>query len=37
MIREFRRELACFLEAGEKDEVYNINIQLVPVTKLKGD
>jgi uncharacterized protein (TIGR02147 family) len=33
MIKKFRRELSTFLESGDcKDEVYNINIQLVPLT-----
>lgn len=32
-IRNFRRELSHFLESGKKEEVYNLNIQLVPVTK----
>jgi len=33
MIRDFRRKLAHFLEQGERTEVYNLNIQVVPVTK----
>ena len=33
-IKNFRRELASFLEGGEKDSVYDLNIQLVPVTKI---
>lgn len=38
MIKKFRRELCAFLESGDsKDEVYNINLQLVPVTVLKKD
>lgn len=32
-IKAFRRELSEFLEAGRADEVYNLNIQLVPLTK----
>lgn len=32
-IKQFRREMCDFLESGDKNEVYNINIQLVPVTK----
>lgn len=33
-IKKFRRELCRFLEGGEKkDEVFNLNVQLVPVTK----
>lgn len=35
LIREFRKKLAAFLEEGKADEVYNLNIQLVPVTVLK--
>lgn len=35
MIKKFRRELCAFLESGDgKHEVYNINVQLVPVSKL---
>jgi uncharacterized protein (TIGR02147 family) len=34
LIRDFRRKLMRFLEQGEKSEVYNLNIQLVPVTKV---
>ncbi|MBI3542017.1 MAG: TIGR02147 family protein [Deltaproteobacteria bacterium] len=33
MIRRFRRKLCAFLESGAKKEVYNLNVQLVPVTK----
>lgn len=36
LIREFRKKLAAFLEEGKADEVYNLNVQLVPVTVLKG-
>lgn len=32
MIRDFRRRLATILEADECTEVYNLNVQLVPVT-----
>lgn len=35
MIREFRRKMATLLESGNKTEVYNFNLQLVPVTKLQ--
>lgn len=36
LIREFRRRLATALEDGaEHTEVYNLNIQLVPVTKIR--
>lgn len=35
-IRDFRRRLMRLLEAGVADEVYNLNIQLVPVTKKVG-
>ncbi len=33
IIRDFRRSLMRLLEAGESDEVYNLNIQLIPVSK----
>lgn len=33
MIRDFRRKLAHFLEQGDRAEVYNLNIQVVPITK----
>lgn len=33
MIRDFRRRMANLFESGPKKEVYNLNIQLVPVTK----
>ncbi|WP_408096740.1 TIGR02147 family protein [Peredibacter sp. HCB2-198] len=33
LAREFRRKAALLLEEGERTEVYNINIQIVPVTK----
>ena len=33
LIRDFRRRMATLLEAGQKNEVYNLNIQLVPVTE----
>lgn len=33
MIKDFRRRLAAVMEDCDKDEVYNLNIQLVPVTK----
>lgn len=36
LIKSFRRKLAEVLESGNKTEVYNLNIQLVPVTKI-GD
>jgi uncharacterized protein (TIGR02147 family) len=36
IIKKFRRELSDFLESGSKTtEVYNLNIQLVPVTKVQ--
>ena len=31
-IAHFRREMAGLLEIGTKTEVYNLNIQLVPVS-----
>lgn len=37
IIAKFRRDLSRFLETGsKKQEVYNLNIQLVPVTKLNS-
>ncbi len=33
LIRKFRRDLSGLLESGVRSEVYNLNIQLVPVTK----
>lgn len=33
LIRDFRYRLAALLETGKKKEVYNLNVQLVPVTK----
>ncbi|WP_413289885.1 DUF4423 domain-containing protein [Bdellovibrio sp. HCB337] len=33
IIRDFRRRMANLFESGPKNEVYNLNIQLVPVTK----
>lgn len=32
-IREFRKDMARFLEHGEANEVYNLNIQLIPLTE----
>ncbi|MCB0404641.1 MAG: TIGR02147 family protein [Bdellovibrionales bacterium] len=32
-IRQFRRQLSQFLETGNKTEVYNLSIQLVPLSK----
>lgn len=34
LIKDFRRRLAAVLEDGEKTEVYNLNIQLVPLTSV---
>lgn len=36
MIRKFRRNLCLLMESGPKDEVYNLNIQLYPVTSLRA-
>lgn len=33
LIQEFRRSLCEFLESGEKNEVYRLNIQLFPIKK----
>lgn len=34
MIKEFRRNLSRFLESGKKNAVYNINIQLHPISEI---
>ncbi len=36
MIRRFRRKLSNFMESGKKNEVYNLTIQLIPLTKKRG-
>jgi uncharacterized protein (TIGR02147 family) len=36
LIKKFRRQLSAQLEAGAKNEVYNLNIQLIPLTKRRG-
>ncbi len=33
LIRRFRREMAQFLEQGERKEVYKLNVQLFPLSK----
>lgn len=33
LIRKFRFDLAALLETGKRTEVYNLNVQLIPVTK----
>ncbi len=33
MIRQFRRRLCAILESGQRTEVFNLNIQLLPVSK----
>ena len=33
LARDFRRKIATILEEGEKTEVYNISLQIVPVTR----
>lgn len=36
MIKKFRRQLCAYLEGGDtKEQVYNINVQLVPVSNLE--
>lgn len=35
IIKNFRREMCAFLESGKKEEVYNLNIQLIPITNLQ--
>ncbi|MCO4793906.1 MAG: TIGR02147 family protein [Bacteriovoracaceae bacterium] len=37
LIKEFRRGLSQFMEEGDSDEVYNLNIQLVPLTNVKEE
>ncbi|HLD91021.1 MAG TPA: DUF4423 domain-containing protein [Patescibacteria group bacterium] len=32
-IREFRKRIANIMESGNQTEVYNLNIQLIPITK----
>lgn len=34
LIREFRRKMMAVMEASQGNEVYNLNIQFVPVTKI---
>lgn len=34
LIKDFRRSLCRFLEAGKKDAVYNLNIQLHPISEI---
>lgn len=36
MMRAFAEEMQQFLEEGPKTEVYNLNLQLVPVTTIEG-
>jgi uncharacterized protein (TIGR02147 family) len=33
LIRKFRRQMSRLLESGERTEVYNLNIQLIPLSK----
>jgi hypothetical protein len=33
LIKKFRRQLAALLETGEPGEVYQLNVQLIPVTR----
>lgn len=35
VIREFRRDLCALLEEGQQTEVYNLGIQLYPVTEIE--
>lgn len=35
LIRDFRRQVSATMETGRRSEVYNLNVQLVPVTKAK--
>ena len=34
LIKNFRRKMATLLTQGLKTDVYNLNVQLVPVTKV---
>ncbi len=34
-IKSFRREMSEFLEGEDADQIYNLNVQLVPVTKVE--
>lgn len=34
LIKEFRRKLCDFMETGNRTEVYNLNIQLYPISKI---
>jgi uncharacterized protein (TIGR02147 family) len=36
LIREFRKNLSALLEDGSKEEVYELNVQLIPLTKVKS-
>ncbi|WP_408096744.1 TIGR02147 family protein [Peredibacter sp. HCB2-198] len=36
LARDFRRKIATLLEEGDKTEVYNICVQIVPVTRTKA-
>lgn len=35
MIKKFRRQLSEFMESGSKNEVYNLNVQLFPLSKTR--
>lgn len=35
LIQDFRRNLAAFLESGQKDSVYRLNVQLFPLSQEK--
>ena len=36
-IEKFRRELVAYLEGGKRDDVYRLQVQLLPLTKRKQD
>ena len=36
-IKEFRRELSAFLESGDRNAVYNLNIQLFPLRGVENE
>lgn len=37
MIARFRRDLCAFLEDGEQTQVYNLGVQLYPISKIKNE
>ena len=37
IIQEFKQKISSLLESGKKDEVYNLALQLYPLTELKNE